>query len=249
MAHRQSKRKQPEREWKPLTERTKIAEHVFDDSTVEVLVSLLNTGAISSLDRPIAGGKEAVVFRASSRRGFKAVKVFKYENTSFHKMFDYVDGDPRFFKPSRQRRPLIKLWASKEFANLHAAYDAGVRVPEPYQLKDNVVLMQFLGVDGVQSALLVEVVLDDPKATHDAIVEDMRRTFQRAKLVHADLSAYNVILHEGKPYTIDWGQAVSVRHPHAMEFLRHDARTIASYFKRLGVNTSEEKILETVTNG
>jgi len=247
VTRKQSKRKRPEREWKPFTEGTKIAEGVFDDETVEVLVNLLNTGVISSLDRPIAGGKEAVVFRASSKEGFKAVKVFKYENTSFTNMFDYVQGDPRFYKPSRQRRPLVRLWASKEYANLRAAFNAGVAVPQPLKCKENVLVMQFLGVGGVQSALLVEVVLDDPQKTYAEIVENARKTFKRAGLVHADLSAFNVIVHEGKPFIIDWAQAVSVKHPRAREFLESDCRNIASYFKRLGVDTSQEEMLELVT--
>jgi RIO kinase 1 len=225
----------------------KIAERVLDDKTVEVLVSLLNGHAIDSLDYPVAGGKEAIVYRASSRDGFKAVKIFKYETTSFHKMFDYVYGDPRFYKPSRQRRPLIKLWARKEYANLKTAHAAGVAVPEPFACRDNVIIMEFLGVGGVQSALLNEVVLEDPDATFKEIVENMRRTHQ-AGLVHADLSAYNIIIHEGKPRLIDWGQAVSLKHPRSREFLASDVRNVVKYFNRLGVNADEDKILEMVMN-
>ena len=247
MSSRPLKRKRPKREDKPFKEATKIAERVFDDHTVQVLVNLLNTHEISSLDYPVSGGKEAILFRASSNNGFKAVKVFKYETSSFYKMFDYVQGDPRFYRPSRRRRPLVKLWAGKEFANLKACRAAGVRVPEPYRRKDNVITMEFLGVNGVQSALLSEVILKNPQKTFDSIIEETRKTYQKAKLVHADLSAFNVIIHEGEPWLIDWGQAVSVKHPRAGEFLKKDGHNIVKYFKRLGVNCAEEKVLELIT--
>ena len=247
MASRLSKRKRPRREDKPFKEATKIAERVFDDHTVQVLVNLLNTHEIESLDYPVSGGKEAILFRASSNKGFKAVKVFKYETSSFYKMFDYVQGDPRFYRPNRRRRPLVKLWASKEFANLKACCAAGVRVPEPYRNKDNVVTMQFLGVDGVQSALLCEVILEDPRKTFDSIIEETRKAYKKAGLVHADLSAFNIIIHEGEPWLIDWGQGVSVKHPRAGEFLKKDVHNIVKYFKRLGITDSEEEVLELIT--
>lgn len=244
---KQSKRKRPKREEKPEKEATKIAERVFDDHTVQVLVNLLNTHEIDSLDYPVSGGKEALLFRASSGSGFKAVKVFKYETSSFYKMYDYVQGDPRFYRPSRRRRPLVKLWAGKEFSNLKACYDAGVRVPKPHRQKENVIVMEFLGEGGVQSALLCEVILEKPKKTFDSIIEEARKTYQRAGLVHADLSAFNVIIHKGEPYLIDWGQAVSVKHPRASEFLKKDVHNIVKYFKRLGVEATEEKVLELIT--
>ena len=55
----------------------------------------------------------------------------------------------------------------------------------------------------------------------------------RAKeLVHADLSEYNVLMKGDKPYLIDFGQAVVLRHPNATMFLRRDISNILQYFSK-----------------
>merc|ERR1712142_995147 len=48
----------------------------------------------------------------------------------------------------------------------------------------------------------------------------MRLMFQEAKLVHADLSEFNMLYHEGKVYFIDVSQSVEMDHPNAHEFFR-----------------------------
>jgi len=247
MALRMGKRKAPKREDKQIKERNMIAGGVFEDKTVDVLINLLNAKVIDSLDCPVSGGKEAIVFRASKGKGYRAVKVFKYENTSFRKMFDYVDGDPRFYKPSRQKRPLVQLWAKKEYANLKACRGAGVLVPEPFLCRENVLVMEFLGVGGIQSALLSEVVLEDAEKTFETIAQNMEKVFS-AGLVHADLSEYNVMLHKGEPYFIDFAQGVSLKHPRAAEWLEKDCANVAKFFSKAGVRITGKDLLARVTN-
>ncbi len=243
------KRKRPPREKKPLREVSKIAHKVFDDRTIAVLVNFINAGVFKSLDYPIASGKEAVVFRATTRGGgHLAVKIFKYETSAFKHSVKYVEGDPRFKLDEAKRgiRAFVHLWAKKEFANLRAAFDAGVRVPEPIACKENVVVMRFLGVGGVSSALLEDVVVENPEELLDEILGDVKKAYE-AGVVHADLSSFNIIMHEGKPFLFDWAQGVSVKHPHAREFLERDVFNILSFFKRLGVEKSFEQALARVT--
>ncbi len=252
------KRKRPPREEKPLKEVSKIAHKVFDDRTIAVLVSFINAGVFKSLDYPVASGKEAVVFRATTRAGaragvsdgFIAVKIFKYETAAFKKSAPYVEGDPRFKLDGVKHsvRAFVHLWAKKEFANLRAAFAAGARVPEPIACKENVVIMRFLGVGGVPSALLEDVVVENPMGLLDEILGDVKKCFE-AGVVHADLSSFNIIMHEGKPFLIDWAQGVSVKHPRAREFLEKDVFNILSFFKRLGVETRFEDALARVTGG
>lgn len=248
------KRKRPPREKKPLKEVSKIAHKVFDDRTIMVLVNFINAGVFKSLDYPVASGKEAVVFRATTRGGardgFVAVKIFKYETAAFKKSAPYVEGDPRFKldKAKHSVRAFVNLWAKKEFANLRAAFSAGARVPEPLACKENVVVMRFLGVGGVPSALLEDVVVENPKSLLDEILGDVKKCFE-AGVVHADLSSFNIVMHKGKPFLIDWAQGVSVEHPQARLFLEKDIFNILSFFKRLGVEMSFEDALARVTGG
>lgn len=239
--------KKPTREDKPMKELAKIAGRVFDDKTVEVLVELLNKHVVDGFDFPISGGKEAIVFRARRKGGFVAVKVFKYETTNFRHMESYIVGDPRF-KLKHSLRENVKLWARKEFANLKKCFEAGVSVPEPLFWRENVVVMEFLGENGVPYALLEEVVLEDPESVFREVVRNMRKVYSLG-LVHADLSSFNIVMKNEKPCFIDFGQAVLLEHPYAKAFLEKDCTNIASYFARLGVATSKEEVLRKITGG
>jgi RIO kinase 1 len=245
-----SKRKRPEREDKPLKERLKIAGKVLDDPTLMVLVGFLNGKVIKSVDYPISSGKEAVVFRATTPKGeFIAVKVFKFETSAFRHMSEYIEGDPRFRHVKRQRRPLIREWASKEFANLRKAFEAGVPCPEPMRLKQNVVLMEFIGEGGRPYALLNEVVLSEPEQIFRGLMADVKKLYSIG-LVHGDLSPYNIMLRvrDGReqPVIIDWGQGVLLEHPRAKEFLERDVRTVCEFFKKQGVECDEQTELQRI---
>ncbi|MFH1779752.1 MAG: serine protein kinase RIO [Candidatus Micrarchaeota archaeon] len=244
-----SKRKQPPREEKQIKERLKIAGKVFDDKTIDILIRYLNARVFTSVDYPLSQGKEAVVFRATSKEGFVAVKIFKYETSSFHKMLDYVQGDPRFSGEAVKGsfRSFIKLWARKEFANLKTCFEAGIRVPKPIHQRDNVVVMQFIGVGGIPCALLKDVVLENPKKFFIKLKNNMKKTFQ-AGLVHSDLSEFNIIVFNDEPVLIDWAQGVSKHHPKAMDFLEKDCHNVAVFFKKLGVKVSAEDLFSFVTS-
>jgi RIO kinase 1 len=141
----------------------------------------------------------------------------------------------------------VDLWAKKEFANLQAAQQAGVSVPKPLYHKANVVIMEFIGEGGIAYPLLEQAHLDDPAGVLDVLVEDACKAYQKAKLVHADLSGFN-ILAAPKPVIIDWGQAVIRRHPRAEEFLERDCRNLCQFFLRRGVDCSPKKVLDCIRN-
>ncbi len=250
MSMKISKRKRPEREEKPFKERLKITGKALDDPTLMVLVGFLNGKVIKSVDYPISSGKEAVVFRATTPKGgYLAVKVFKYETSAFRHMGEYIEGDPRFRNVKRQKRPLVKEWASKEFANLRKATEAGIPCPAPLARKENVILMEFIGEGGRPYALLNEVILEDPQAVFDELMAAVRKSYE-VKLVHGDLSPYNVMLalKDGRerPVIIDWGTAVLLEHPRAREFLERDVRTLCNFFKKHGVECDEQAELQRV---
>lgn len=249
MALRLEKRKRPPREEKQVKDALMIAGRVLDDPTVYALLKLIRSKAIKSLDYPLAHGKESAVFRGTRPDGsFAAVKVYKYETTSFHTMDRYIEGDPRFAKARHALRPLIRQWAQKEFANLQACERAGVRAPRPFACRENVVVMEFLGEGGIPYAKLQDVILEDPEKTLKEILEDMRK-LNRAGLVHADLSPYNIVYAGDLPYIIDVSQAVLLQHPRSQEFLEHDVRTILKYFAKLGVKRDFEETLAWVKGG
>ena len=242
MAMKLKTRKRPDREDKPLKEATKISNKVLDDATMLVLHHMLRQKHFDTLDYPVSQGKEAMVFRATRGQGYAAVKVFKYETSSFHQMEKYVEGDPRFTREAHGHRDLVNIWSRKEYANLQMCEEKGVTAPRPIACEKNVVAMEFLGVKGVASALLKDVVLKDPEKTLETILENIYKTYS-AGLVHADLSEFNIIIHKGEPYFIDWGQAVLHAHPLAEEFFLKDVTNILKFFSKIGVHRDLKETL------
>src|SRR5438045_2842235 len=77
----------------------------------------------------------------------------------------------------------------------------------------------------------------------------MQKMYKVCRLIHADLSEYNVLYHENKLFVIDVSQSVEHDHPRSLEFLRMDIKNISDFFRRKGVSVlSEQAIFGFVTS-
>jgi RIO kinase 1 len=240
MARMRSKRHRQEREERVFKEQRKVDQGIFDTRTMISLSKFYNKGIITALKSPIARGKEADIYLAEagdseilSGNKYVAMKFFRLDSTAFIKMAKYIKGDPRFERQvGRGRDSVIKTWCKKEFGNLRVAADAGVHAPRPYMFNGNIIAMEFLGDKETIAPTLNDVRLNDPESILEIIIEDIKRLFKR-RLVHADVSEYNILVYNGIPYMIDFGQAVSTRHPAAPEFLKRDVANLLKYFNRV----------------
>jgi RIO kinase 1 len=131
---------------------------------------------------------------------------------------------------------LFAVWAQKEFRNLEEAGQARIRVPKTVAVKSNVVVMEFIGKDGVSAPSLKELPPDDPERIYKLLVTNLKRLYQKAKLVHGDLSEYNILMWKGKPVIIDMSQSVSIEHPMAKFMLTRDINNLNRFFNKLNVN-------------
>ena len=147
---------------------------------------------------------------------------------------------------AHNRSQLIFAWTRREHTILRRLASAKVRCPQPYGYYRNVLVMELIGTDGMPSPPLQEMVVTDPDAVYSDMVEQVRRMLTGARLVHGDLSPYNVLLHEGRPVLIDVAQSIDVAHPQAKALLERDIRNFAKYFAKLGVETSESAMLDAV---
>ena len=214
----------------------KVTEEVFDRLTLGVIFKLTCEKRITGIDFPISTGKEGNVFRATAPDGeLLVLKIYRTTNATFKNIAKYIEGDPRFKGLSGNPRKLIYAWATKEFKNLCRLEQAGVRVPHPRRFLKNVILMDYLGDENMAAPQIRTVRLEEPQKVYREIVRFMKRAYQKAKLVHGDLSEYNILFHEGEPYIIDCGQAMLTDHPNAVEFLKRDIKNINRYFRSLDV--------------
>jgi RIO kinase 1 len=202
-----------------------------------VVFDLLNSGVIYEVNGVVSSGKEARVYWATDKEGKDlAVKIYLTSSAEFKKgMLKYIEGDPRFKEVKRDTRSLIAVWAQKEFRNLKEASEANVRVPKPIIVKSNVLVMEFIGQEGVSAPSLKENPPANPERVYRLLVTYLKRLHQKAKLVHGDLSEYNIMMWKGRPVIFDMSQSVSIEHPMADFMLMRDLANLNRFFSRLNV--------------
>tara|TARA_R110002003_G_scaffold37_13_gene2211 strand:+ start:21242 stop:22867 length:1626 start_codon:yes stop_codon:yes gene_type:complete len=245
-------------------------EQVLDRRTQMILLQLINRNTISEIHGVISTGKEANVYHAMSEietedgeqtQTHRAVKVYKTSILVFKDRAKYVEGEFRFRQGYNKsnNRAMVRLWADKERRNLARIHDAGIPSPAPVALRNHVLVMGFVGDRKGKAAPRLKDVRfegltneEEDAKWRDLYIEMltyMRILYQTCRLVHADLSEYNVLFHEGKQWIIDVSQAVEHDHPRSLEFLRMDVKNISDFFQSRNVETlSERRAFAFVTN-
>lgn len=220
-----------------------VFEEVFDRRTLMILYDLVNKEEFSYLNGVISSGKEARVYWGVKSDGTDvAVKIYLVASSDYKRRLQYIVGDPRFNKIRKDSRGLAELWARKEFINLRQCSDAGISVPRPFAFQGNVVIMEFIGVGGVPAPLLIDSEVE--KRDYTRIVNSLELIYKKAELVHSDLSEYNVLKYDDKLVIIDFGSAVSNKHPSAEEYLTRDVTNVNRFFEKKGIPIiKNEKLL------
>lgn len=219
------------------SEEYEVLEEVFDRSTLMVIYDFLNKGVINEIYGVIRAGKESRVYWGKDAEGKElAIKIYLTVSAEFRKgILKYIEGDYRFKGVKKDTRSLIFAWAQKEFRNLEQAIAAKVRVPKPIAVRNNVLIMEFIGKDGIPAPSMKELPPKKPEKIYKALLEYLRRLYFKAELVHGDLSEYNIMIWNGRPVIFDISQAVPISHPMADFLLRRDLTNLNKYFSRLGI--------------
>lgn len=188
--------------------------------------ALMKAGIIEAFGKPLGVGKEADVYDALNPRGDRvAVKFHRLGRISFRQTMrkrGYAKQHTSWLFQSR-------LAAEKEYKALKLVFPHGVAVPEPICQNRHVVVMGM--IDGVELAKCRQ--LDEPEKMLAEILDNLRKTYLAAGIVHGDLSEYNII---AKPdnhiLIIDWPQYVPKTHPNATQLLTRDVQNVLRYFQR-----------------
>ena len=231
----------------------KVYDQFFDSRTLMHIYSLMKAGVIDTVDFPVATGKEGGVFKCTTpNRQNLAMKVYRISNTTFKSLATYIRGDERFRGITGNFGKTITAWVEREFMNLSRLGNAHLAVPFPVAHRGNVLVMSYLGDDSGPAPLLKDYALQpgEAKIFYAELLSFISSAFMDAKLVHSDLSQYNVMVFSGRTYVIDCSQGVTTRHPGCNEYLRRDIVNINKFFKSKGVSvTPAEDILRRLIGG
>lgn len=151
------------------------------------------------------------------------------------------------------RELLAGQWARAEFSVLSRLWQMGGSVPYPVQFSDTELMMEFIGDDdGTAAPRLAQLRPDRRETEH--LFEQLREVLlvvAEAGYAHADLSPYNILVHDGKVVLIDLPQAIDlVGNPHGFEFLRRDCVNVCTWFEARGIHADVDdlynKLMRTV---
>ena len=222
-------------QWRIKTGAIRFRESSHQDTVEDILSAGLATEVVGL----ISAGKEANVYLVEYNGAPLAVKVF------------------RLFRTSHRRGGPIKLdqmsyLAAHEFQMLHMGWKGGAKVPTPARRSENLLAMRYLGGEGGPSPRLKDVLLDDPEPFLDATLRGVEALVD-AGVMHGDLSAFNILVHEGEPWFIDFADSIRVdrlgRPPWkkldlARNLLARGLQALGKYFGRYGLTLEVEDHLD-----
>lgn len=235
----------------------------IDDDAAEPTAfdHFLAEGFITDVVRIIKTGKEASVHlcrgnRSTTGEDLLALKVYHPLNRrDFRDESIYRDGE--WIKERRVRVALEKktrfgrevqgaIWVGREWETLQALSAAGAPVPRPVASTEDAILMTYIGDEDGAAPQLRSVRPDRTQAQDlfDQVIRAVERMLY-GNVIHGDLSAYNVLVWDGRAIVIDLPQAVDPRkNRHAHALLERDVKRICDHFERFGVHSSPGTIAE-----
>lgn len=192
------------------------------------LNALVKGDIVEALGGPLGLGKESDVYDAIGRKGVRvALKFHRLGRISFRQT-----RRTRQYVADRAHTSWIyqaRMAATREFAAMKRARRVGVPVPKPIgQNRHLVAMAMFEG-----SELSKVSILPQPTITLRRMITKLRLLFSDARLIHGDLSEYNILIgNSGKFVFIDWPQSVATNDPSANELLTRDISNLVNFFAR-----------------
>ncbi|NUT45574.1 MAG: phosphotransferase [Thermoactinospora sp.] len=220
---------------------------VTELAAVDTELGILKTGKeadVHLISRGVPGTDRVCLLAAKRYRDS--------EHRLFHRDAGYLEG--RTVKESRMNRAMAKRtsfgmkliagqWAQAEFDALCRLHALGLPVPYPVQIVGTEILQEFIGTADGFAAPRLAAVSDGLESLWEQLVEAMVRLAHEG-LAHGDLSAYNLLVQDGRLVVIDLPQIVDViSHPSGPEFLERDARNVATWFASKGVAAADPDAL------
>jgi RIO kinase 1 len=225
-------------------EKFKVYSGVFDEFTLNTLEFLKRKNYYDKFGKPIKTGKEGDVYSAVKGEEIRAIKIYRLTNANFKKISEYINRDFRFRNIKGNLRKSILVWVQKEYRNLSICHKANMNVPYPYKQSNNIIIMEY-----IEGGMLKDIPLSNPEEFFDLLIEQMYIMKHEAKLIHGDLSEFNIMVKDDLPVIIDMGQAMTIKNnddfKEFYDLYERDVKNVVRYFnKRYSLNVSEEETFQ-----
>jgi len=191
----------------------------------------------------ISSGKEADVYLARYAGAPIAVKAYRLYRTS------HRGGGP-------VKLDSLGWMAAREFEMTRQAWKGGARVPTPARRAENMFSMRYLGDEFGPAPRLHDVELEDPEVFLQEVLKGVR-SLAKAGIVHADLSAFNILVFESLPWFIDLSEAFRVdrkgmspwvRLEESAVALRRGMNALQTYFGKYGLQLDSEQFVASLVD-
>jgi RIO kinase 1 len=168
---------------------------------------------------------------------------------------DHLYREGRRFRRSREQRAVERMtdygkkvlsdkWMGLENDVMTRVWQAGGPVPFPVGFSGDGMLLEYIGDESQAAPTLghARLTKSELAAAADQLVDGLR-VLMEVGIVHADLSAFNLLWWEGRLQFIDFPQAVDLAlNPHGLEFLHRDVANVTGWFARHGVSIDADKL-------
>ena len=218
-------------------------------------ITLQFAGIVDDVINRINDGKEATVYLCGAVDGsLLAAKMYRARR------FRAFRNDRQYAAPARHRGrdrrkdKAMQLatgkgrefgqfqWVEREWLTLVALHEAGASAPRPVARCDAGILMEFIGdADGAAPRLHDALARRNEPVSPDVLASWWQALLAdivimlRLDLVHADLSAYNVLVQAGQPRVIDVPQAADARDEASFALLQRDLLNLSRPFQLAGL--------------
>ncbi|CAG9828114.1 unnamed protein product [Diabrotica balteata] len=210
-------------------------------STYRILYTMIETQVLNHVNGIINIGEEAVILHGNLHQSSKecAIKVYKTILSDFKGCNKFQKYDHRFMnrKGGKVSKQTISLCVEKETNNLIRMHEAGIPCPKLVVFNKHILVMEFLGENQLCALTLKYAKLTDDEwiEAYQQVIESMKTLYNKANLIHADLTENNILWHQNKCYFIDVSESIESSHEEAFVCLYRDCTNITRFFSEKDV--------------
>ena len=208
--------------------------------------------------REVKSGKEATVVLVETSGQLRCLKIYNRLSMATKADIAYTAG--KWFKEKSVRKSIAKgnkfsknllekLWVKREYYLLKKLSKEGVSLPKVFDYDNDSIMMEYLGTVNLPAPLIkdIDFSVDLAKQTFSKLIQSIK-IFLKNGIVHADLSEFNVLWWQDKPFIIDFPQAVDIRtNPNYKLLLWKDVNHLVTFFSKW-FSIDEEKVMAEIVS-